>query len=162
MLLVGTNGPQNMDLFGGGLYSVELLAITKAKNTIQALSIKWVWSLCSDLSLTKRCHTQISCCMHAFFVLIMSFSVHSLLCSAWAGHLFLRCSNHHIWHLCSLLRSVKKALSYLSVFEFHVILCLEVVCITEWVYLKKSPLSARSPVAADACCSLPSAFSAAC
>ena len=119
-------------------------------------------SLCSDLSLTKRCHTQISCCMHAFFVLIMSFSVHSLLCSAWAGHLFLRCSNHHIWHLCSLLRSVKKALSYLSVFEFHVILCLEVVCITEWVYLKKSPLSARSPVAADACCSLPSAFSAAC
>lgn len=42
------------------------------------------------------------------------------------------------------------------------ILCLEVVCITEWVYLKQGQLSARSPVAADTYCSLPSAFCAAC
>lgn len=69
---------------------------------------------CVLTSLWQNVYTQISCYMHAFFVLIMSFSVHSLLCSAWVGQLSLRCLNHHIWHLCSLLRLVKKNLSYLS------------------------------------------------
>lgn len=66
-------------------------------------------------------------------------------------------------HLASLLTpTISQKKNFCICLEFHMILCLEVVCITEWVYLKQGQLSARSPVAADTYCSLPSAFCAAC